>query len=120
MNDYPHKTSRRGFRLAVETKLAHQSCSTITRSLLVILGLAAFGCGGSESDELFYEQTQACVAYLDCAALVVPAELGELLDAFGPEGSCWTQGEDVGLLCDRACATGLSQVRALHDTNCEG
>ena len=52
----------------------------------------------------------ACERYLGCAAAVAPASVGALLDAFGPEGSCWDSGETESL-CMQACVEGRRQLQ---------
>ncbi len=61
-------------------------------------------------------QTDACAAYLSCAAAATPAELGALLDAYGPEGTCWQSTSEVARQCDMACGAGLAQ---LQDAFCD-
>lgn len=58
--------------------------------------------------------TAACEAYLACAAATVPSELGALLDAYGPEGSCWQSTQDVADQCDMACEVGLGQLQETY------
>lgn len=43
----------------------------------------------------------ACAHYIDCVAAVAPAAVGEAVDNYGPEGSCWTP-ETVDI-CIQAC-----------------
>jgi hypothetical protein len=66
--------------------------------------------GTSSTDGAGLSPTAACEAYLACAAATVPTELGPLLDAYGPEGSCWQSTVDVAVQCDMACIAGLSQL----------
>ncbi len=68
--------------------------------------------GGSSGDGGGISPTAACAAYLECATVVSPGELGMLLDAYGPEGSCWESTQDVADQCDEACANGLAQLMA--------
>lgn len=56
-------------------------------------------------------QTAACAAYLACATVATPAELGELLETYGPEGSCWASTDEVADQCDLACMAGLEQLQ---------
>lgn len=55
-----------------------------------------------------------CEAYLDCVAAVAPAQLGDLLDTYGPSGSCWEQGDDVEQTCIAACHSGLEQLEQAY------
>jgi hypothetical protein len=50
----------------------------------------------------------ACNAYLNCASVVVPAELPGLQQGYGPTGSCWTSG--LATTCEQACVSGLTQL----------
>ena len=52
-----------------------------------------------------------CDAYLECASVVTPAELGPLLDTYGPEGSCWQSTQEVADQCEIACESGLAQLQ---------
>jgi hypothetical protein len=56
-------------------------------------------------------QTAACAAYLTCATAAAPAELGNLLEAYGPEGTCWQSTPEVAAQCDLACMAGLAQLQ---------
>lgn len=56
-------------------------------------------------------QTAACAAYLTCAAAATPAELGALLEAYGPDGTCWQSTPEVAAQCDMACMSGLAQLQ---------
>jgi hypothetical protein len=56
-------------------------------------------------------QTAACAAYLACATVATPAELGSLLEAYGPEGTCWASTPEVAAQCDMACMAGLEQLQ---------
>lgn len=56
-------------------------------------------------------QTAACASYLSCATVATPAELGTLLEAYGPEGTCWESTPEVAAQCDMACMAGLEQLQ---------
>ena len=45
-----------------------------------------------------------CEALLDCAAATAPGDYGALIDAYGPEGSCWVDQETADR-CGNACVT---------------
>jgi hypothetical protein len=58
-------------------------------------------------------QTKACAAYLECAAATTPAELPALLEAYGPDGTCWQSTPELAEQCDTACMTGLVQLQEM-------
>jgi hypothetical protein len=60
---------------------------------------------GTRGDAL--DPTPACEAYIECAAEHAPAQLGELIEAYGPSGTCWQGGADLATTCDNACQAGL-------------
>lgn len=66
--------------------------------------------------------TQACEAYLACAAATTPGELGPLLETYGPDGSCWSSTPAVAEQCDMACEVGLMQLGEgfPDEPRCEG
>ena len=90
----------------------------------VLCSLAILGCPAADSESATTGstpsdgssggaadmQTQACRSYLECAAEHVPGELGQLIDAFGPSGSCWEGDASLAMTCDEACEAGLADL----------
>lgn len=85
---------------------------------LAFCAIAILACTGSESvdtapidtgsegggDEVpDWEQTSSCEDYLDCLEAVAPAEAEEAEEAYGNDGSCWGDDDDVAQACDQAC-----------------
>ncbi|MEX1363780.1 MAG: hypothetical protein AB1Z98_11675 [Nannocystaceae bacterium] len=67
------------------------------------------GTAGSTGPDL--SPSVACDAYLECATIVTPAGLGPLLDAYGPEGTCWQSTPAVAEQCEMACEAGLELLQ---------
>jgi hypothetical protein len=57
---------------------------------------------------------EACDHYLDCLAVVSPAELPAAQMGFGPDGTCWDGPPESIEQCIQACVSGWE---ALHDNN---
>lgn len=85
--------------------------------------MLALGCGpkagandGGTTDDTggTLSPSATCDAYLQCASVVSPAELGPLLDAYGPSGTCWESTQDVADQCEVACDAGLEQLRMAY------
>lgn len=72
--------------------------------------VAADSTGGNSTTGGGLSQTASCAAYLACAAATTPAELGSLLEAYGPDGTCWQSTPEVAAQCDMACMVGLTQL----------
>ncbi len=51
-------------------------------------------------DPIDYEYP-ACARYIGCVAALAPAAAAEVVDGFGPEGSCWTP--ETADLCVQSC-----------------
>jgi hypothetical protein len=88
---------------------------------LAILGCPAADSGGAATGSTSSDgpsgtgsaanmQTEACRSYLECAAEHVPGELAQLIDAFGPSGSCWEGDPSLATTCDQACEAGLADL----------
>jgi hypothetical protein len=82
---------------------------------LVLVG--ACGCavaGGHENGGAdttgAVEQSDVCVDYLACAAAVDAETFASLSGTYGPEGSCWTQGQDFADTCTEACRSGVEDL----------
>lgn len=48
-----------------------------------------------------------CEEYISCLAVVSPETVPQALEAFGPEGSCWSGDGDIEAACGQACAEGM-------------
>ncbi len=96
------------------------------RLLLTALGLAALALatacptgrppsddddGGDDDDDI--NPYAVCQDYLACAGEMAPTEMADLLEAYGPDGSCWDQGNEVADTCGAACQAGLEDLRDL-------
>lgn len=64
---------------------------------------------GGEGDGNAAPLRSSCERYLSCAAIASPATLPTLLEGYGPNGTCFRDGEDA--VCESACLRGLSQLR---------
>ncbi|MEM7152896.1 MAG: hypothetical protein AAF799_08635 [Myxococcota bacterium] len=47
------------------------------------------------------DQAGVCARYIECVAAVDPAQVGQAVEQYGPEGSCWTP--DTLAVCSQAC-----------------
>ncbi len=65
------------------------------------------GSGGGDSPALL-DQSDACKRYVECTSTVAPSGLGPILDAYGPDGSCWGQDQDLWDTCNDACINGTA------------
>lgn len=74
------------------------------------LALALVACPSQEGPS--GSPQEVCGQYLDCVQETSPSLVGELLDAYGTDGDCWTSAENEQR-CAEACAAGLED---LHDT----
>lgn len=74
----------------------------------VLALLAALAC--KNDDGLAAAKTAGkaeCERFLDCTLATTPSAVGPLLEAYGPEGSCWdTDSLDAVALCTDACRAG--------------
>ena len=81
---------------------------------IVVSGCPEDGGGGDDDDNdsaddddstEAIEQAEACAHFVACIAEVDPMALGEALDQYGPDGSCWVDAETAAL-CEGACLSG--------------
>lgn len=59
-----------------------------------------------------------CEEYLGCLAVASPESVPQALEAFGPDGSCWTGGADIEAACGEACAQGMKDYHYVDATAC--
>ena len=86
--------------------------------LVLTVGLVACGSQTSAVDPLDDDglvalpdsETPWCDTYLACLSETDPLTMAAVLDAYGPEGSCW--GTDTDALCEQSCQRGLADARA--------
>jgi hypothetical protein len=78
--------------------------------------------GGVTSSSTSADPHAACDAYLKCVTDAEPTALPEAIQAYGPNGSCWSGGAQIASDCDAACASSMSQVSAAfpHFASCAG
>ncbi len=51
--------------------------------------------------------TPACDAYIECAAEHTPSELGQIIETYGDDGTCWQGDADLAQTCNGACLSAL-------------
>jgi hypothetical protein len=68
------------------------------------------GSSGDPSSSTPSSPTELCSMYVTCMSHADPAGLGVVLAAYGPNGTCWENG-DTTSLCQQACITGIAQER---------
>lgn len=82
------------------------------------LGCGIFGKGGDDTDDTTstdaLDQSDVCADYLTCASAADPDAFSSLEETYGPDGDCWTQGQDIADNCSDAC---LEAVKALAVDN---
>ena len=68
------------------------------------------------------EAPAVCDAYLDCAAVVAPSELGSLQESYDEDGTCWQGDRDKAETCRTACEEGLADLSeaAPSERACDG
>lgn len=97
-------------------------------ALMAALLLVSIGCGppmnyGDDNDDdddndtgdddtFTGEQSEICELYLTCAADVTPNELDDLMEAYGPDGTCWHDPFSTET-CDEECAVGLEVLHGM-------
>ena len=59
---------------------------------------------------------EACDHYLDCLAVVSPAELPAAQTGFGPDGSCWDGPPESIAQCIQACESSLKDLNKSNPT----
>ena len=100
----------------------HETNDVQMRAVLVLaIHISLAGCGSQRGEEGDSDgdadaggQTDrgSCPDYVACVGATTPIGLGEALDTYGPEGSCWRSTSEVANLCASACESGLEQYRA--------
>lgn len=66
---------------------------------------------GSDLDAARLAGIAACSRYIECNVAVAPATVGPLLDAYGPDGTCWqTDNLQAIELCSSACEAAREQL----------
>lgn len=68
--------------------------------LVGVIAGTVMACGPATSD--------GCLDYLECLAAVEPDAVGEAAEHYGPQGTCWQQGDELADICADACAEALS------------
>jgi len=67
----------------------------------------------SSGDDGTIEQSQVCADYLECAEVVTPSAMETLLEAYGPDGTCWDS-QEAADLCDEACGVAMAELLGQH------
>ena len=88
-------------------------------SCVFALTLVICACAPRVGDDGDDVDMGSCEQYVDCVASVDPPSLGEVLEAYGDEGSCWDGDDDLAELCFNACDAGLVDLLAVDPTATE-
>ena len=78
----------------------------------IFITMLLVGCGEDKTtDSDTSPNEDACEQYIACVSTATPADLGDAIDTYGDEGSCW---DEDAALCDAACDAGLDQLRETY------
>ena len=74
-------------------------------------GSNAQGDGGESSNIANGDDPHAfCAAYLGCVAVAAPPELAADTQAYGPNGTCWSGGDQMATDCGNACLQAMETL----------
>jgi hypothetical protein len=77
-------------------------------------GSAASGSAGTGAGGGSAAQPAVCKSYINCLSLAAPELVGDALDVYGTDGSCWKKDAESAAICQQACASGLEKQHGIH------
>lgn len=76
-------------------------------AMCLCLGLLAAGCPTNTRPD-----DNTCDQLIECVTEVAPGDVGDMLDSYGPDGSCWESSESADI-CIEACFQAMQDMRAV-------